>query len=258
MYKTNGNIAMSREAAYEAFRKPKVIGKSSAHLGDEKHLLTTCYTYWEDFIMKDNSFDTICLPNGEPATEITFSMPYFEDEHIIVRLCGTIDTIGKIKNGVYCIRDFKTTSKFKVNEYLSEYKMSKQLRFYTLALKLMAEHEPDSMLGRIGATPIGTRIDAIFLKPKASENEYHSSDVFIFKDDTIAEFRAVLNSLIRKLSYHISSNYFPREGIVNATCKSEYKCKFYNVCGAPAEMQDTLLNRDFKVVHYNPLKFNEV
>lgn len=258
MLKTSGDLKAAREAAFLSFRRDKISGKTNQHLTDERHLFVTCFDFWERFILKDTSFQLLVLPNGTPASEVTFSLPYYETEDCIVRLCGTIDGIGKIHNGVYCIRDFKTTSRYNVDEYLADYKMSKQLRFYVLALRLMARREPESLLGKIGATQVGARIDGIFLKSKPSDNIYKSSQVFQFSDETMDEFEAVLKDQIARLALAIRNNHFPREGIVNGTCKGEYRCKFYSVCGAPKEVQQLMLERDYRSVPYEPLKFGEV
>lgn len=258
MFQTKGDIKKAREAAFAIFRKEKFIGKGQDHLGDERHLMVTCYNYWEDVILKDQSIDVLQFPNGNPATEVTFSLPYMETDDYEVRLCGTIDTIAKVKNGCFLLRDFKTTSKWDVKEYLASYKMSKQLRFYALALRLMHERFPDSLLGKIGGTNVGARIDGIFLKPSPGDNVYRNSDVFIFQQDTIAEFRTVLDRMITDFLAKLKSGVILREGIVNNTCKTDYPCKFINICGAPQAMVQTLLDRDFRRVDYNPLAFHTV
>ncbi len=255
MYKTKGNIAKSRDAAFEVFRKPKVAGKSSQHLLDEKHLLVTCFNVWEDYVLKDSTFQTLELDNG-PAVEVNFSFPFHETANYEFRLTGTIDRIGQIRNGCYAFRDWKTTSKYNIPEYLSEYKMSKQLRMYTLAFRKMHRLYPDSILGKIGGQAVGAIIDGIFLKVKASDNEYIASDLFMFSDDTMNEFEAVLEHEVHKLGEALESGReLPREGIVKGVCKTEYKCKFWNVCGAPKQVQQVMLDRDFAKVHYDPLNF---
>lgn len=257
MYQTGGNMKLAREASFELFRREKYTPSGSEHLADERHLMVTCYNYWEDVILKDQVMDVLLLPDDKPATEVTFRLPYYEDETFIVNLCGTIDRIGKIKNGCFVIPDFKTTSKYNVKEFLADFRMSKQLRFYSLALKIMAERYPESVLGQVGATTVGTRIDGVFLKAKASDNIYASSSVFMFKNETLVEFRRILDDQIQRLLWHIRSNYFPKEGINNGTCKGEYRCAFWGVCAAPDEMQEVLLQRDFQKVHYDPLSFNK-
>ncbi len=257
MIRTHGDVHKAKVAMSEVFNRPKQQSKTSWLL-DERHLFSTCYTYWEDVVLKDSQFDLLLLPNDEPAVEQTFSFRYYEDDHIIVNLCGTIDRIGKVKNGCYVIRDYKTTSKYNVREYLNEYRMSKQLRFYRLALRIMAQRYPESVLGQIGATNVGARIDGVFLKARPTDNVYESSDVFLFSDESINEFESLLQVYIGKLSEAVAKNHFPREGIINGSCQSQYKCKFWNVCQAPAEIRPVMLERDFNKVVYNPLKFGEV
>lgn len=256
MYKTGGNFAKALEEGYEIFNKPK-MSSSSTYLDDKNHFIATCYNTWYDFIAKDEQFETLMLPNGVPATEVTFSFPYYASPYLEVRLCGTIDRIGKIKNGVFAIRDFKTTSKYNVKDYLDSYRLSRQLRFYVLALQLMAEREPDSMLGQIGKQAVGCVIDGIFLKAKASDNIYQSSSVYMFGEGTMSTFRLMLDLFIDRLSYAVKHNIFYPEGILNGSCKGEYKCKFSPVCGAPSPVHDIMLSNNFIQVNYNPLKFGE-
>lgn len=256
MYKTGGHLGKALAEGKEVFNKPK-MSSSSTYLDDERHFVATCYNTWHDFIAKDEEFQTLMLPNGVPATEVTFSFPYYASPHLEVRLCGTIDRIGKIKNGVFAIRDFKTTSKYNVKEYLDSYRLSRQLRFYVLALQLMAEREPDSMLGQIGKQAVGCVIDGIFLKAKASDNIYQSSPVFMFGEDTMSKFRLMLDLFIDRLSYAVKHDSFYPEGILNGSCKGEYKCKFAPVCGAPSQVHEVMLSNNFIQVNYNPLKFGE-
>ena len=196
----------------------------------------------------------------QPAAEITFSIPYYEDDTIIVNLCGTIDRIGKIRGGAYCIRDWKTTSSWDNTGYFKTYELSRQLRIYTLACKLMTRHYPDSILGRIGATGMGAMIDGVFIKPKANENKIKSSIVFQYKEQELADFEETLQSFIKKLSLAVKELHFPKEGILNGACEPKFgKCMFWNVCAsADTTVEKILLNRDFKKHNFDPLKYNEI
>ena len=259
MFKYRGDLKKSREEMQKVFNRPKHSSSKKAHLDSFDHCYIVAYNLWEDFVSKDTSMDVLLLPHGEPATECTFSFPFIETDKYVVNLCGTMDTIGKIKDGVYVIRDFKTTSLWDVKGYLESYAMSAQLRFYALALRLMSEHYPDSMLGQVGKGPIGARIDAIFLKPAASDVKVVSSSVFIFRDQQIEEFRAMLVKQINRLLVHLDEETLPdREGIINGTCQKVYgPCKYINVCSAPAEVREVMLDRDFIKKPYNPLTFGE-
>lgn len=257
MFQTKGNIELANNASLETFNKPK-YGTKSEYLLDSGHLFGTCFRYWNDVIKRDTSFDALQFPDGKAATEVTFSIPYYSDDWIKVRLTGTIDTIGKIRGGCYCVRDFKTSSKWDVKAAMNKYALTKQLRFYVMVIKMMAELEPDSILGQIGKTKVGARIDGLFLKPKPCDNLAVSSPVFQYSDEHLAEFRKMLDVQIQRLSFAVRQNYFPQEGIINGTCVGEYLCKFFSTCQAPADLQPMLLERDFAQVKYEPLRFGEV
>lgn len=195
----------------------------------------------------------------QPASEVTFSIPYYKDDTIAVNLCGTLDRIGKIKNGCYAIPDWKTTSSWDTRSYFKTYELSRQLRIYVIALKLMVAKYPDSILGKIGKTNVGTFIDAIFIKPAANDNKYMRSDVHQYTDEQLAEFQLTLDDQCRRLSSAIKTGYLPKEGIANGSCESRWgKCKFWNVCNASKqEVADVLLKRDFIQKKFNPLHYND-
>lgn len=291
MYKTQ-RPDLARDACLLEFRKPKYDNRKSLHLSDEYHLLPTCMNLWEDYVKKDKEYYLIMLNQecpwcggvgsiesllGEtqfvpcvhcsslgtmllPASEVTFEIEYYEDDFIKVILCGTIDGIGKITNGCYAVRDFKTASSGEQDEYLDNYEMSAQLRFYVFSLILMHRLHPQSPLGQIGGTRVGAFIDGVFIKPKVVNNEYVRSKVFQFPEDEMAEFEFNLNELIKKISKYIETGLWQkREGIVNGTCKSGYrKCDFWFPCHTGnKQISDTLLKRDFIQKPYDPLHHND-
>ena len=295
MFKSGGHIPSARAEAFRVFDIPKIDDKRSPHLSDRNHMLTTCFGVWELYVKKDNDFELImlnqdcwkCKGNGlvvvdktldepplsiaqlcpickgqkqfmQPATEVTFSIPYYKDDTVIINLCGTLDRIGKIKGGVYAIPDWKTTSSWDSRGYFKTYELSRQLRIYVIALKLMAAKHPDSILGKIGKTNVGTFIDAIFIKPAANDNKYMRSDVFQYTDKQLADFQLTLDDQCHKLSQAIKTGYLPKEGIVNGSCEGKWgKCKFWNVCNSSDEVADVLLKRDFIVKPFNPLHYND-
>ena len=175
MYKT-GSLQQARDAALLVFRVPKIDDRKSVHMSDERHMLNTCFDVWSNYVNRKNEeFELMALPDGSPAVEVTFSLPYYQDDNIEVSLCGTIDKIGKFKDGVFAIGDWKTTSTYDTGKYLASYSMSPQLRFYRLALTVMGRLHPESLLGQIGNSPVGCFIDGIFLKPKSIINEGQST-----------------------------------------------------------------------------------
>lgn len=295
MFKTNGHYPTARLESEKSFNVPKILSNDKLPwLNDTKHLIATNYGLWTDYIEPESSYEVLmisqecwwcegagvkgnpneligdgpdvfdcpkCNGTGEfkgPATELTFKILFYEDEFIRVNLCGTIDSVGKFKNGCYAIRDWKTTSSWGKESYLESYELSRQLRIYTLACKLMARTNPDSVLGRVGSTKMGAFIDGIFLKPKANDNEYMRSQVFQYSDKEMGEFEQQLLKFCSRFSRNVALNYFPKEGILNGTCEGKYgKCRFWSCCKSNDSVSQLLLKRDFKRVVYDPLHFNE-
>lgn len=291
MFKTNGHYPTARLESEKSFNVPKILtNEKLPWLNEPKHLGITNYELWSNYIEPESSYEVLMISqecwwckgvrspkniedgvliigckhcNGSgifngPATELTFKILFYEDEFIKVNLCGTIDSVGKFKNGCYAIRDWKTTSSWGKESYLESYELSRQLRIYTLACKLMARTNPDSVLGRVGSTKMGAFIDGIFLKPKANDNEYMRSQVFQYSDKEIAEFEQQLLKFCSRFSRNVSLNYFPKEGILNGTCEGKYgKCRFWSCCKSNDNISNLLLKRDFKRVIYDPLHFNE-
>lgn len=202
-----------------------------------------------------------CAGTGKaiiPATELTFKIPFYEDEYILVNLCGTIDRVGKFHGGCFAIKDWKTTSAYDKEDYLSQYDMNRQLRVYTLACKMMAQLHPESTLGKVGATRMGAAIDGVFLKAKPNDNEYQTGRVMQFGDVEMNEFKCMLFNFCKKISFHVQTNYYPKEGIMNGTCDGKWnRCWQWNVCKSNESVANVLLNRDFKRVVYDPLHFDK-
>jgi hypothetical protein len=257
MYKTGGIMPKAIQLARASFNQPKMDDPKLKHLSDEKHLVSTCMNVWEQ-IAEDGSFDVLSFDNV-PATEITFSIPYYSDEHIRVNLCGTIDRIGKFKNGCYAIRDWKTTSAWDDEEYFIQYELSRQLRIYRLACQLMSQKHPDSVLGKIGATNMGVCIDGIFLKANSNEVKVKQSDVYMVKQNDLDSFALTLDDQCRKLSQAVKTGYVPKEGIINGSCGyGKMRCSMWDVCKSDENVAQALLKRLFVQKKFDPLTYNEV
>jgi hypothetical protein len=291
-YKTGGNLQIARKQALKLFNDIPTKETKKAYLRDPGHLTTVCYNLWTDYVMEEDNFQLleldlpcwVCKGTGvvadeqpcshcsgqktllQPATEVTFSIRYYEDDYIIVNLCGTIDKIGKFKNGCYAIGDWKTTSTWDNRGYFQQYELSRQLRMYSLALKLMAAIHPDSVLGQLGRTQVGCFIDAVFLDKDPNKTEFIRSDVIPIKPHELDAFQLTLDDKIKQLSQAIKTGYIPKEGIINGSCikwqsvseKNFVKCWRWDACKSPDNVAEVLLKRDFNRVTFDPLKYNEV
>lgn len=255
MYKT-GDMMKAKDAGLAEFRQKKLMDDKAQHLSDEGHFIWTCFDVWNNFALVDPEFEIVLKPDGTPATEVTFKIPFYEDDNLVANVCGTIDKIGRIKNGCDAIGDWKSTSTWNSKEYLSNYRMSHQLRFYTLACKLMARHFPESTLGKIGATRMGAFIDGVFLKQKAVETKVIRSDVFVFDKQDMEMFENTLTRRLTELSRAIGDGTVDyKEGIIKNTCELKYnKCPFWAVCAAhnPA-IEKLMLKQHFDQRPYDPL-----
>jgi hypothetical protein len=258
MYKT-GNPTLAVLAAKKAFAIPKHDNKKSMWLSDEGHMLTTCMNVWAGFIQEDSTFDILSV-DGKPLTEQTFSIKFYEDEHIIVYLEGTLDKIGKFKNGVFAIGDWKTTSSWNKDDYFTQYELSRQLRLYRLATILESRIAPDSPIGMIGASRCGVFIDAVFLKPERNEVEVKRSNVFQLSDSEMVTFEQMLNAYCSYLSHKIrTGTMLFKEGTLNGSCEGKWgKCPYWNLCKTPPEVAAILQTRDFDIVPWNPQDYNNL
>src|ERR1017187_1502891 len=113
MYKTRGTYPKARKLALESFNLPKKDNPKSLWLSDPRHLETICFNVWSNYVEPDSTFQLIelmqpcylCRGTGQifnietgnelcshckgsknllaPASEITFSIKYYEDEYVI-------------------------------------------------------------------------------------------------------------------------------------------------------------------------------
>ncbi len=261
MFRSNCDIDYSQDIARQAFDVPKEEAKDPAtYLNDVRHLLTTCYYVWDTFISKDPLELIQINRDGKmgPATEINFKLLIYEDDFCVINLAGTMDALGKFIGGCYTINDLKFTRAWNKEEYLDDYELSRQLRIYVMACKLMADREPDSTIGKVGATKMGACISGIFLKPNPLNTEFKRSKVFLYSANDLADFSRQVLDFCARYSKHLQENYFPKEGILNGTCDGKWKhCAFWNVCKSPDNVGQIILKRDFKRKIWNPLCFND-
>jgi hypothetical protein len=199
---------------------------------------------------------------AQPLVEQTFEIKVYEDDDLIIYVAGTMDKLGKIKNGCYAIGDYKVTSSWDIAKYLKPYALSTQLRLYHWAVKEMGKQNPDSLLAEVANTRVGTFIDGIFIKSK-TETLFKRSIVHQFKDEDITEFARLLDEQVHRLvriwkrwkQFQIEPD---REGTINGECMSPFGCMYFDVCAAPDSIARVhLLRNNFKQKEYNPFKFNE-
>lgn len=295
MAESNNDFAEAHKSAMQVMRLPcKVRDRKKAHL-TEKHLINTCTTYFSDVETKRSNFEYIINPQAkcwkckgigsipclakdymvredtimicptcegksfraQPLVEVTFSIQVYEDEQFIVYLCGTIDRIGKIRNGAYCIRDYKTTSTWDIDKYLAYFRCSVQFKLYLWALKRMAKDNPGTILDEITRFPMVAFIDGVFLK-SAKDTEFHSSDAIQYKEWEYEEFESLLNDQIQRLLSIARGSLAVRNGKMLGLCYTGFYCKFHDVCHAIDNVvAEHVLKQNFIRKPYDPLNFRD-
>jgi hypothetical protein len=262
MYKTEGRVDLATEASRTYFETTKMYVPYNKKYLDTLHLCRTNFQAWE-YVQSHNDFQVIKGADGKPAVEITFSNPFYEDEYVEVRLEGTIDKIGKIVNGIYCIADYKSTSSRDIEEYFRGYELSTQLKFYVYNLLLFAKLHPDSLVAEVCKNQVGAFIEGIFLNGK-DKTEFARSRIFLFKEQELNLYKAMLTEKIMQLVDYVKGGMPPYPyGMITDTCSkpegnsAAWRCRFFNACSAPDAIAKAHILKDpnqFVKREYKPLE----
>lgn len=253
-------IGPAVHAAIDYFKKvPKIINPKKSYM-DEVYLTTTCMRWFTGVYMSD-SFATLKTREGKELVEVTFSWPLWSTEHFDFLAQGTIDKIVLHKTSkVLAIGDYKTTSTWDKEKYLSGYKMSTQLDFYAYFFsKLLAACGEDSILHEHKNKQIHRFIDGVFLMGKDKDPEFKRSDVVGYNSIKMAEFESMLMDYVKTLGKKLETGLMKRTGRINGACQTVYgPCEFFNVCSAIDERAGAnVLANNFIVKPYEPLKFGK-
>lgn len=247
LYSTGNGLAMSLAQATTMYRErsaqPDFLIKKSADYLDVFRLTQVCNEWARQF---DNSNFVIEQVDGKHMTEVDFKIPMYSDEFVDILLVGTLDKIGKIQGGVYCIGDYKTTRSWgDPEDYFGKYQLDPQLLAYKYAVLWHAEKYPDSIFATIAKQNFGCFIEGIFLTKK--ETTFLRSKVFMFSDYDMQEFSSLLRNKVLEIA-RLATMYAkaiaadlpnacpPREGRLNGVCNTIYGgCPFYGACSSPDE-----------------------
>lgn len=268
MYETNGDFSVSIKAAVEVFNRHNTVRKGKYHL-DQVHLQKTCIDYWQHFQSKDD-FEIFSI-NGKPAVEVDFHILYYEDDQYQVYLDGTIDKLGKFKNGMPAFGDYKTHSLFSavtkagntryvdenIKTFMKQFELSVQLNFYYFILKWESLNHPTSALGSIFNGKFGAFIDGVFLSTK-DPTKFIRSDVIT--NFNYEEFKYLVDLRVKQLIQLTTAvEYTTRDGLINGACvDGKYTCPFHGVCNCTDEVaRKMMLQNNFITKPFNPLEYSK-
>lgn len=254
------------------------IPKRKAHL-NLKYLMEVCMKYGYAY-KTDNIKVLRAVETDKPLVECKFAIPIFKRDNVIIMLAGTIDKIClQFQDNWPFVLDYKTTSAWEQDTYLSQYSLDPQLMVYCWALRWMyrfgiANGEVDES----GATNpftfyinalkqqacfergiYGGQIYGVFLSSQGTTT-FKRSSMFVYNDEKLDEFELLVNQTATRLyEATLAGLNSPREGIVNAACTGGKRpCDFGRLCNAPDQQSvESLIDNSFIKVPYNPLRFGE-
>jgi hypothetical protein len=239
-----------------------VFRDKKEHLNEE-YLTQLCLKYLREFpdISKSwGKYERLRSPvDNSVLVEQTFNIPFFESDTCIINLQGTIDEKILHPAGYLIIADDKTTSKWDTKGFLKAFETKPQLKFYRLALSLLAEQEGGDWFKELLTRRVGCRINGVFLKSDINKVSFEHSDIFFFSEEDLSFFRKMLRMLCERILYDIENYYSDTqvpEGMINESCSSSY-CEFINACPKGDEVYKKML-ATMNVRTYEPLNFRKL
>ena len=255
----------ARTAAIDHWSKtsPRVPPKKAHYCADTLALLIQKYI--TDVASCDRLVETVIAPDGKPAIEAKFAIPFYSDDDYEVLLCGTIDRIIRVKSsGLMAIWDYKTTSARDPKEYLDNFKLSGQLRIYQYAAMWMGNNYPEGIFGEaMKCGQMGSFIEGVFVRPDPLDVVFQRSECFFASPASLNSFISTLQETILRFLYHHKQGTLSavRDGILNGSCETMKwgRCDYWGICVNEGNQQAQAMIKQnfFKTKTYDPLKFHD-
>lgn len=220
------------------------------------HLIKVCERYAEEY--ENDCITPLIGANGEALTEAKFALPWFHTNTYEFILCGTIDLVCKY-DGILCLVDHKTTSTFIGNaeHFLRSFELDIQVTLYSYIYKLLhgLDKAPEFL------------INGVFLKKQTLKGSKEgvfdgvgfkrSSSLIHTTNERLEEFtqwldrwKSNLTTILESMEIYDTPNY--------SYCKTSYGvCKYFEICSAPIDSRDILIECKYTRKEYNPLHFRD-
>lgn len=195
-----------------------------------------CYldNFWED------KATTVILPNGKPAAEMHFKLPFMNYLGQEVFICGHIDRLAQWQDKVY-VSDFKTSKYQLDNRFFSQFKPNTQLPLYLTACHIIAEDIQDFPSAH------GVIIDGIQLGVNFTRYARH---IVEFSLEEINEYIIDLQYWVKQAMDACAQNYFPQN---TESCQKYSGCHFLEICSKSPARRQAYLEGNFVKRTWNPL-----
>jgi len=200
-------------------------------------LIRTIVWYLEEF--KESEFEVFVTADGEPAVELTFKLPVYDD----VIFTGHIDRLVEY-GGAKFVTDQKTTGGTLGPYFFSQFDLDIQMSNYTFAGQIIFNSPIKGVM--IDGAAIGTDYTQ-FLRGFTHRSASQLDEWFESMQGVIAQTR---NNFVR-----FKHSQDPKEFPMNLTACGNYGgCPFKSVCSMPAKVRPNVLKGDYvKKAPWDPL-----
>lgn len=193
------------------------------------NLIRTIIWYCYEHI--NDPAETVILPNGKPAVELTFRFQL--DNEII--LCGHLDRLVSFQDQTF-VMDHKTTKSTISDYYFDQYKPSNQMTLYTAAGKVVYEQPVNGVI--INAIQI-----AVGFTRFARGITYRTNR-------EIAEYLETTKWWIAQAHAMAEADNFPMN---DTSCHDFGGCPFRKVCASDPGVRQATLDNDYTRRVWDPL-----
>lgn len=191
--------------------------------------------FWEDKAV------TLIKPDGKPAIEYHFKLPFMEYLNTDIFICGHIDRMVKWQDQVF-VSDYKTSKYPLDSRFFSQFKPGTQMPLYITACHLVSETVADLPSAH------GVIIDGIQLGVNFSRFARH---VVEFSLEEINEYIEDLKYWITSAMDACKANYFPQNA---ESCQKYSGCHFLEICSKSPARRQAYLEGNFIKRIWSPLQ----
>lgn len=197
---------------------------------------------------EQDNFKPLTNSTGSIAVEQTFAIEWFQDEHNVVLLEGTIDAIGSLAGYGTIIKDIKSTSSRYQEKFFDGYELDPQMKFYSFCYREWCKRYVNNDPGYLPVV-----IDGVFIRPHKGIRgvwdgvSFERSFPITYTEEQMEEFKEWLQLRIMGIISGYKGRNFNK-------CKGDFGCMFEPGCRQKALSDRELwFQNHLEVREYNPL-----
>lgn len=238
-------LGYKHDAAVHATTWQLLIETDGWESGDSKKnretLIRSAVWYLDEYQFAN--LKTVTLPNGKPATELSFRLkiPALAPTGEQYLLCGHLDEVCETEDGKWWILDKKTTSGALGNFYFDQYSPDIQMTAYSFAGQIVLEKPVEGIVVDAAQVLVGgTKFARGFVHRTKGQLE---------------EFVSELIFWLRMAEMYAQNNHWPMQP---QACGMYGGCVFRKICSKDPAVRDNFIAGYFDQKPWNPLDEREV